>query len=85
VVGVGADEHRAPGVVGDDLVEVAAGRAADRAGIVEPLRLEGEVLEAEALDARERGHGVDALLAAGTEQLQRRVHVHLGVVEARDR
>ena len=85
MVGVGADEHAAAAVVEDDLVEIDLLGAAQRAGLVEGLHLERVVLEVEADHLGEGRHGVDALLAAGAEQLQRRRHVHLRIVEFRRR
>ncbi|HEY6497724.1 MAG TPA: alpha-D-ribose 1-methylphosphonate 5-phosphate C-P-lyase PhnJ, partial [Trebonia sp.] len=68
----------------DEVITDDAGGPADRAGPREALRLEGVVLEAEALDVGVRRDGVDALLAPGAEQLQGGAAVHLRVVEARD-
>src|SRR5262245_5836391 len=81
IVGVGAHEHAPPAVVGDHLVEKALGRAAEGAGSVMAITLERVILEIE------RHHGgmgrdrVDALFAAGAEQLQGRAAVHLRIVE----
>src|SRR5580700_10015411 len=80
VIRVGADEHPAALVVGDDLVEVGIIRPAQRAGRVEAVARERMILEVERLDLRERRDRIDALLAAGAEQLQRRTIVHLRIV-----
>ena len=72
-------------VVGHDLVEIGVGRAAELAGRVELGALEGVILEIERDDARIGRDRVDALLAPGAEELQRRAIVELGIVEFRDR
>ena len=84
-IGVGADEHLAAAVVEDHLVEIDLLCTAQRAGLVEGLDLEGMILEVEADDLGEGRDGVDALLAAGAEELQGRRPVHLRVVEFRRR
>src|SRR3954471_11916604 len=83
IIGVGTDEHPAALVVGDDLVEVGIAGAAQRAGRVEPVARERMILEIERDYVGMRRDRVDALLAAGTEQLQRRAIVHLRIVEFR--
>ena len=85
MVAVRADEHAAALVVDHHLVEIAVGRGAERAGLGPALDAEGMVVEIEALDAGMGRQRVDALLAAGAEELQRRRHVHLRIVEFRDR
>jgi hypothetical protein len=85
MVGVGADEHAAALVVEDDFVEIDVLGAAQRAGLVEMLDFEGMILEIEADDLGVGRHRIDALLAAGAEQLQRLRHVHLRIVEFRRR
>src|SRR5262249_17526081 len=85
IIRVGAHEDPSAFVVGDDLIEKGLARAADGAALVPALDREGMVLEVEALDRGQRRHGVDALLASGAEELERRVHVHLGIVEFGDR
>ncbi len=83
VVGVGADEHAAAAIVEHHFVQVDVLRTAEAAGLGEALHGEGIILEVQAAHARVRRHGVDALLAAGAEQLQRLAVVHLRVVELR--
>src|ERR1700756_50379 len=83
VIGVGTDEHPAAPVVGDDFVEVGISRAAQRAGRIEAVARERMILEVERHHRRMRRYRVDALLAAGAEQLQRRTIIHLRIVEFR--
>ena len=52
MVGIGADEHAPACVVGDDLVEVSSGGAAQGTGPLEARALEGVILEVEADHAR---------------------------------
>src|SRR6218665_10892 len=85
VVRIGAGVHARALVVGDDFIEKAVGRAAQRAGGILALYLERVVFKAQALHRRVRRHGINALFAARAKQLQCGVHVHLGVVELRDR
>ncbi len=59
--------------------------AAEGAAFLPALDLEGVVLEVQARHPGERRHRVQALLATGAEQHQRRVHVQLGVVELGNR
>src|SRR6266702_6335184 len=79
-VRIRADEHAPALVVDHDLIEVGIFRRAQRARRVEAVGLEGMVLEIERYDLSVRRDRIDALLAAGTEQLQRRAIVHLGIV-----
>src|SRR6202035_1628683 len=85
VIGVGADEHPAALVVGEDFVEIGIIRPAQRTWRVEAVTREPMILEIERLDRCERRDRIDALLAAGAEQLQRRTIVHLRIVELRRR
>ena len=85
MVGVGAHEHAAALVVGDDLVEKAVGRPTQRAGAGRPARLERVILEVERHHLGVGRDRVDALFAPGAEQLQRRAVVHLRIVELRRR
>ncbi len=61
IVGVGADEHVPAMVIEDDLVEIDLLGAAERAGLIEMLDLEGMVLEIEAHHFGMGRHGIDAL------------------------
>src|SRR5882724_6559806 len=85
VVGVGADEHPPALVVGDDFVEVGLIGAAQRARRVEAVAREWMILEVERRHRCIGWNRIDALLAPGAEQLQRRTIVHLGIVEFRRR
>src|SRR5262249_23759614 len=85
IVGIGANEHAAPRIIGDDLVEIGILGAAQRARRVEAIARERMVLEIERYHLGVRRNRIDALLAAGTEQLQRRTIVHLRIVEFRRR
>src|SRR5258708_38666208 len=85
MVGVGADEAARAAIVDHDLVEEALAAAATLAALGPALDGEGMVLEIETLHRRVRRQSIDALLAAGAEQHQRRRAVELGIVEARDR
>src|ERR1700685_4317126 len=85
IVRIRADEHAAAAVVGDYFVEVAVGGAANLAGCLVAIGLEWVILEVERHHARIRRNGVDALFAAGTEQLQCWTIVQLRIVEFRDR
>src|SRR6202166_2590598 len=81
VIGVGADEHPAALIVGDDFIEVGIGRSAQRTWCIETVARERMILEVE---RHYRGKGrnrINPLLAAGAEQLQRRTIVHLRIVE----
>jgi hypothetical protein len=69
----------------DDLVEIAALGSAQRAWLGKCLDFEGMVLEIEADHFRVGRDRIDALFAPGPEQLQRRRHVHLRIVELRCR
>src|SRR4030088_2325434 len=77
IISVGTDEHPAALIVGDDLVEIGITGAAQRAGRVETVARERVILEIERYHVGVRRDRVDALLAAGAEQLQRRTIVHL--------
>ena len=68
-IGVGADEHAAAPVIQNHLVEIDVARTAERTGLFEGLHLEGVILEIKAHDIGIGRHGIDALLASGTEQL----------------
>src|SRR5262249_6063022 len=83
IVAVGAHEHAPTAVVDDHLVEERIGRAAQRAGRVMAIALERVVLEVERHDRRVWWDRINALLAPGTEQLQRGAIVHLRIVELR--
>src|ERR1700686_5608203 len=83
IIGVRADEHPAALVVRDDLVEIGLLGAAQRTGRVEPVTREWVVLEIERDHRGVWWNRIDALLAPGAEQLQRRTIVHLGIVEFR--
>src|SRR5438128_2288812 len=83
IIGVGADEHAPALVVGHDLIEIGIFRGAQRARRVEAIGFEGMVLEVERHDLGIGRDRIDALLATGAEQLQRRAIVHLGIVEFR--
>ena len=85
VVGIGADEHPPTLVVENDLVEIDVLAAAERAGLVEMLNRERVILEIEAHHLGLGRHGINPLLAPGTEKLQRVRHVHFGIVEFRRR
>src|SRR5262245_13435789 len=74
IVGVGADKHVPAVIIEHDLIEINAFGAAERAGLGELLHLERMVLEVEAHDLGVGRHCVDALLAAGAEELQRLAH-----------
>src|ERR1035438_9184900 len=77
IVSVGTDEHPAALIVGDDLVEIGIFRTAQRAWRVEAVSRERMVLEVERHYGGVRRDCIDALFAAGAEQLQRRAIVHL--------
>src|SRR5262245_56891999 len=79
IVRVGTDIHPAAPVIGYDLVEIGIFGAAQRAGRTEAITLERMILEVERGDRRVRRNRIDTLFAAGSEQLQRRTIVHLGV------
>src|SRR6516165_3946850 len=83
IVGVRAQEHAAAAIVGDDLVEKALRRAAERAGGIMPVGRERMILEIERDDLRVRRDRIDALLAPGAEELQGRTIAHLRIVELR--
>src|SRR3981189_1051590 len=83
IIRVGTDIHPTALVVGDDLVEIVRLGAAQRAGRVDTIARERMVLEVERDHLRMRRNRIDALLAAGAEQLQRRTIVPLGIVEFR--
>src|ERR1700694_439977 len=85
VVGVGADEHPAALVVGNYFVEIGIVRPAQRAWRVETVAREGMILEIERNNRSEQRNRIEAFLAAGAEQLQRRAIVHLRIVEFRRR
>ena len=70
MVGVEQTNMRPPLVVENNFIEIDVLGAAQRAGLVEMLDLERVILEIEADDVGVRGDSVDALFAAGTEQLQ---------------
>src|SRR4029077_12472610 len=72
IVGVRADIHAAAAVVGDDLVEEAVRRTAQRACAVETIALERMVFEVERHNICVRRDRVDALLASGAKQLKGR-------------
>src|SRR5437660_1413320 len=72
MVRIRAHEHPAAFVVGDDLIEIGVGGAAQRAGLLGAARLERMILEIERHHASMGRDRVDTLLAAGAEQLQRR-------------
>src|SRR5262245_44081238 len=72
IVGIGADEHAATRIIGDDLVEIGILRSAERTRRVEAIALERMVLEIERHDFRVRRDRIDAFFAAGSKQLQRR-------------
>src|SRR5690606_33234738 len=84
-IGVRADKHVAASVIEDHLIEIDAARAADRTWLAEFLHLEGVVFEIEAYDLGVRRDRVDALFAASAKELQSFRHVHLRIVELRDR
>src|ERR1700686_5556384 len=79
VVGVGTDEHPAASVVGDNFIEVGIFRATQRARRVEAVAREGMILEVERHHRCMGRNRIDALLAAGAEQLQRRTIIHLWI------
>ncbi|VEB42152.1 Uncharacterised protein [Chromobacterium violaceum] len=85
VVGVRADKHPAAGVVGDDFVQIAVMRTANRAALLPALDFERVVVEGQAFHLGVGRNRVQPLFAAGAEQQQGRVHVELGVVEFRNR
>src|ERR1700704_4656260 len=85
VIGVGADEHPATLVAGDDFIEVGIFGTAQRAWRVEAVARERMILEVERNHRRMGRDRIDALLTAGAEQLQRRTIVHLRIVEFRRR
>src|SRR5260370_42697350 len=82
-IGVGADEHPAAFVVGDDFIEVGILRPAQCAGRVKAITRERMILEVERHYRGMRRDRIDAVLAAGAEQLQRWTIVHLPIVEFR--
>src|SRR5262245_44159021 len=81
IVGVRTNEHPRALVVGHDLVEVGIVSAAERTRGIEAIRLERMILEIQRHHPGIRRDRIDALLAAGAEQLQRRAIVHFGIVE----
>src|SRR5258708_29354533 len=84
-IGVGADEHPAAFVVGDDFIEVGILRPAQRAGRVEEITRERMILEVERHHRSMRRYRKDSLFAPVTEQLHRRASVHLWIVELQRR
>src|SRR5581483_7410299 len=80
IISVGADEHPPAAIVGDDLVEIGIVCAAQRARRVVAVARERMILEIERGLLGMRRHRIDALLAAGAEQLQRFAIVHLRIV-----
>src|SRR3982074_2847242 len=82
-ISVGADEHPAALVVGDDFIEVGIIRPTQRARRVEAIARKWMILEVERHHRRMRRYRIDAFLAAGAEQLQRRAIIHLRIVEFR--
>src|SRR5258707_15162788 len=85
IISVGTHEHPSALVVDDDLVEIGIASPTQRAGRVEPVARERVILEIERYDTGMRRDSIDALLAAGAEQLQRWAIVHLRIVEFRRR
>src|SRR5882757_8628626 len=65
VMAVGADEHVPAGIVEHDLVEIAVRSAAQAAGLIPMLDVEGMVLEIQADHPCVGRDGVDPLLAPG--------------------
>ena len=74
MIGVGADEHPPALVVENHFVEIDILRTAKGAGFIETLDIEGIVLEIQADDVGIGRNRIDALLAAGAEELQRLRH-----------
>src|ERR1700753_2544928 len=64
IIGVGADEHPAALVVGDNFVEIGIGGAAQRARRVEAVARERMVLEIQRHHRGMRRDRIDPLLAA---------------------
>src|SRR6185437_7313878 len=85
MVGVRTDEAAGTAVIDHDLVEEAFAGSAALTALRPALDREGMVFEIEAFDGSMRRQRVDALLAAGAEEQQRRRAVELRIVEARDR
>src|SRR5262249_16472282 len=81
IVGVGTTEHPSAAVIGHHFVEETFHRTAERAAAVMAIALERVIFEIERHDRRVRRDGINALFAAGAEQLQRRRVVHLRIVE----
>jgi len=84
IVGIGAGELGSAVLIATDLVEIAASCSTLGAILLPVLDVEGEVLEIEALYLGERGNGIDAALAAGSEEQQGAVAVELRIVEFRN-
>src|SRR3954451_18176264 len=76
IVRVGADKHPAALVVGHDLVEIGILGPAQRTRRIELVARERMVLEVQRDHRGIWRNGVDALLASGAKQLERRAIVH---------
>ena len=74
-----------PSVVGDDFVQKRIGGTTVGADSIPFLNFKRMILKRQTLDRGVGRHGINAFLAARAKQLQRRVHVHLGVVKLGDR
>src|ERR1700687_6289316 len=72
VIGVGADEHPAALVVGNDFIEVRIFRPAQRAWRVEAVAREWMIFKIERHHRRIRRNRIDPLLAGGAEQMESR-------------
>src|SRR5664279_3974809 len=77
VIAVRADKHPAASVIGDDFIEVGNLRRTQRAWRVEPVAGERMILEIQRYHRCKGRNRIEALLAAGAVQLQRRTIVHL--------
>ena len=85
VIRVGTHEQPSAAIVDHHLVQIGVRRPAQPACMRSADRAERVIVEIQRLHLRVGRHSVDPLFPPGAEQLQRRHHVQLGIVERRDR